>query len=420
MRKYILLCFCWSLLFIASTFAETYQSEHFIIHSDLDPRYVQFIQANSESYYNNMVNSYFKKGWQRPLAIYYSETQAGTKKLLSERGYKDEVGYGRYLSSETAVYTHRLMNNGEHSGWGTLFHEITHHFVHLNYSSPPAWFNEGLTCFLSEQTRIVKGKLTVGRPNPWREQILRDKMEKGVRPNLKRLFSTSTEQFYSWDLGYHFSRAFFYWLYENGYLEKYLENVQKKGYELSVLIATVPKSYGEINVELLNFIKKHCYAGAYLKDGWQSKDEVHKKEALRKAVELKPDYTHAQLALAECLYKSGDNEKCREHLKQILQDTESIEYREAAELMGKCYYRDKDYERALEYYQKALDYSDYYEYKYVLYYWMANCHHFLKDRDTAKKLYKTFLDNNWELERLSEEVKYATEYGIRKKELNKK
>jgi hypothetical protein len=148
------------------------------------------------------------------------------------------------------VYTHQFMDNGELSGWGTFFHEITHHFIQLNYRSPPAWFNEGLACFLGEQTRIVKGKMTVGRPNPWREQILRNEIEQDRRPNIKRLFSSSTEQFYDWDLGCHFARAFFYWLHETGQLEQYLKNVQENGFELSVLEETVSDSYGKINVEL--------------------------------------------------------------------------------------------------------------------------------------------------------------------------
>ena len=410
MGKCILLCFCWTFLFFTNAFAESYKSEHFIIHSDLDPRYVRFVQANAEAYYRNMVGRYFRTGWRKPLTIHYSKIESDTQKLLKEHGHNAEGCYGRYINSTPAVYTHRLMNNGSLSGWGTLFHEITHHFVHLNYRSPPAWFNEGLACFLGEHTRIVKGKLTVGRPNPWREQILRDKVEKGTKPSIKRLFSTSTKEFYHWPLGYHFARAFFYWLHESGQLERYLRNVQERGYKLSVLEKTVSKPYGRINVELLKFIRKNCYAGAYLKDAWLTKDNAKKKEALQQAFELKPDYQPAQLQLARCYYFSKDYTKCREVLKEILECPQSIEYRSAAKVLGNCYYCEKDYARALKYYQKALDYSDCDEYKYELYYWMANCYRYLKDYETAKKLYKMFLDNNWEPKRLSKSVEYAEKY----------
>jgi len=78
--------------------------------------------------------------------------------------------------------------------------------------------------------------------------------------------------------------------------------------------------------------------------------------------------------------------------------------------MGHSYYYEKDYARALEYYQMAVEYSEYNEYKYELYYWMANCYRYLKDYETAKKLYKMFLDNNWEPKRLSKSVEYAKKY----------
>ena len=410
MKKQIFLCVCWIVLLFTNAFAEDCQSDHFIIHSDLDPCYMQFVRANAEAYYENLQGRYFQTGWQKPLTIYYSRTQSDTQQLLDKDGHKIKVDYGFYESSTPAVYTHQFMNNGELGGWGTLFHEITHHFIQLNYRDPPAWFDEGLACFLGEQTRIVKGKITVGRPNPWREQILRNEIEQGRRPNIKRLFSSSTEQFNEWDLGCHFARAFFYWLHETGRLEQYLKNVQKKGYELSVLEETVSDSYGKINVELSKFIKKNCYAGAYLKDGRQTEDEAQKIQASLKALDLKPDYQAARLELAECYYRSRDYEKCRENLKQILDNPESIEYRQAAGLMANTYYNEKDYPKALDYYNKAWEYSDYYEYKYRLAYQIGNCCYYLKDPEGAKQWYKKFLDCKWEQESMKASADYARKY----------
>jgi tetratricopeptide (TPR) repeat protein len=410
MKKQIFLCACCALLLFTNAFAENCQSDHFIISSDLDPCYVQFVRANAEAYYENLQGRYFQTGWQKPLTIYYSRTQSDTQQLLNKDGHATEVNYGLYESSIPAVYTHQFMNNGELSGWGTLFHEITHHFIQLNYRSQPAWFDEGLACFLGEQTLIVKGELTVGRPNPWREQILRNEIEQGRRPNIKRLFSSSTEQFNEWDLGCHFARAFFYWLHETGRLEQYLKNVQKKGYELSVLEETVSWSYGRINIGLSKFIKKDCYAGAYLKDGRQTEDQAQKIQAFLKALELKPDYQTARLELAECSYRSRDYENCRENLKQILDDPESIEYRQAAGLMANTYYNEKDYPKALEYYNKAWEYSDYYEYKYRLAYQIGNCCYYLKDPEGAKQWYKKFLDCKWEQESMKASADYARKY----------
>jgi len=412
MRKHRFLCLGLTFLFFTNTFAQTLQSPHFIIDSDLDTRYLRIIQLNVEAYYENMVGHYFAKGWKKPLKIYYLEKQSDAQELLNKHGYKREIGYGYYTGgSKPAIYTHRFMDNGGVTGLGTLFHEITHHFIHLNYRKVPTWFNEGLATFLGEQTRIVKGKLTVGRPNPWRERILRNMIEKGQQINVRLLTKLTTDsKFHKWKPAYHVARAFFYWLSETNLLDKYLKNVQQKGYGLPILEETAGKSYREINKELLAFIKTSCYPAAYYEDGCRTKDLEQKKKFFEKALEIKPDYQPAILELSRCLYKNKDYEKCRKHLGEILADAESTKYRAALWLVAGSYYAEKDYTKALEYYKKALEYSDYNENKYELYYWIANCHHYLKDYETARKLHKKFLDNNWEPDRLPKKVAYAKEY----------
>jgi tetratricopeptide (TPR) repeat protein len=413
MRRQVILCFGWLLLSFRSVPAETYKSDHFIINSDLDPRYVQFIQANAEAYYQNMVGRYFQTGGGKPIPIYYSKTQSETFQLLRKRGHKTEAHSSYYVSNEEAIYTYRLTNEGAVLDIGTLFHEITHHFVCSNFKNPPAWFNEGLACFLGNETRIVKGGIKLGEPSPWRDEELKERVEKGIKPNLKRLFPMTLKQLYDWPIGYNFSRALFYWLYENGKLEEYLQNAQKNGYEIWVLEQTVRKSVNEINKELFAFIQKDCYAGAYLRQGQWSRNEAQKQEAFLKALQLKPNYRKAKLELAISFHRSGDYKQCRSWLRDILRFPDSSEYRDAAEYMGDSYYKEGNYTEALEYYQKALEYSDYYEYKFNLYYGIACCYHYMKDYATAKKFYKLFLDGNWEPEKYPKEVEYAKEYQKR-------
>jgi len=410
MRKHRFLCFGFSLLFFTSVFGETYKSRHVIIESDLDPLYVQYIQANAGAFYATMKNQYFRKGGKTPLTIYYSKTQSDTFKLLRQKGHKNRAHKSYYVSKEAAIYTHRFTKQGGTVRIGTLFHEITHHFVRANFKDPPTWFNEGLACFFGDETRIVKGKLMVGEPSPRRQRELKERIEKGARLNLKRLFGMTQKELYNWPVGYELSWVLLYWLYENGKFGEYLQNVQKNGFEIWVLEQTLNKPVNEINRELLAYIKKDCYAGAYLRDGQRTRNNAQKKEAFLKALELKPDYKKAQFELALCYYRDKDYEKCKEYLRKILRSPETIECRSAAEQMGRCYYREKDYAQALEYFQKALEYSDYYEYKFGLYYWIANCHHYLKDHSTAKEFYKVFLNNNWEPEKHEKRVTYAKEY----------
>lgn len=79
-------------------------------------------------------------------------------------------------------------------------------------------------------------------------------------------------------------------------------------------------------------------------------------------------------------------------------------------MMAGVYYGEEDYKNALDYYKKGREYADDYEYKYQLDYKIANCYNYLKDTQNAKQWYKTFLDENWEPERIAECVRYAKEY----------
>jgi hypothetical protein len=393
----------------SSSAAEGYRSKNFAIHSDLDPGYVEFVQANAEAYYENLRLRYFQTSWTEPLTVYYSESESETKQLLSASGYSGEGAYGHYVAGVPAIYAHRLMDNGDAGGWGGLYRGITHHLIEQTYPDGPVWFKEELASFFGEQSRIIRGRLAIGEPSPGR-QILKEKIDGGHRPNIRRLFSASKERFRNWDIGSDFAQAFFNWLHETGHLRRYLKNVRGKGYELSVLEETVGKTFTKINVELLRFIKKSCSAEAYFQEGVNAEEQGRKEEAFLKALELKPDYEAARVELAKCYNRSGDYEQSRANLRQILNDPENSEYVRALSLMGSTYYSEKDYTEALEYYKKGWGYCDNYEYKYRVAYQIANCYYHLKDTKNAEHWYKKFLENNWEPERMQESVDYARKY----------
>lgn len=413
MRKCVFLFFVWGLVCLPKAFGETYESKHFAIYSDLDPRYVQVIQANAEAYYTNIQQRYFRKSGGKRVKLYFSETQSETFRLLRKHGRKSKANRSVYVPITGSIYTHRLTKGGSEIEMGVLFHEITHHLVRSNFKDPPVWFNEGLACFFGGETVVVKGKVTFGRPEPPLEVDLKERMEKGIRPNLKRLFPMTQKQLYNWPVGYNFSRALFYWLYENGKLQEYLQNVERDGYDISVLEKTVNKPVNEINKELFGFIRKYCYAGAYVYEGQRVRSSAKKKEMFTKAVELLPDYGKGLFELGLCCYKEKDYENCRRYLSKILEDPNSIHYMNAADYTGRCYYYEKDYPKALGHFQKALGYSEYDERAYKICFSIANCHHYMKDHARAKEFYKMFLDNNWEPDRSPKRVKDAENYQKR-------
>lgn len=409
MNKQAFLCLCCTLLALEPVSAKEYRTDHFTVSSDLEPAYVQLVQANAEAYYANM-QQYFPTGWRKPLKIYFSKTQADTTNLLGDHGYDDSVDCGRYEPNVPAVYTHQFMNNGELNGWNSLFHQITCHFIRQNFQSPPEWFNEGLTCFFRDHARIVKAKLVVAEPNPATLQILKTRIDEGRRFNIKRLFSSSKEQLYGLPGRRQFAQVFFHWLNQTGQMPQYLTNVRQKGYEFPILQETLSKSLTKINMEIADFIEANCQAAAHLQQGRQAQDHAQKQQAFLKTLQLKPDCYVACLELAKCFNHTGDYENCRKHLKQILNDPESAEFLRAAMLMANTYYNQKDYTNALEYYNKAWEYSDCYEYKYKVAYRIANCHYRLEDPESAKKWFKQFVDCNWEPEKTKAGAEYARKF----------
>jgi tetratricopeptide (TPR) repeat protein len=369
------------------------------------------VQANAEAFLTDISRRYFRSVTGKHVTIYLSKDQSETFKLLRKHGHKSKTNRSSYVVKTNAIYTHLLLRSGSRiDEIGTLFHEIVHHLVCSNYKNPPIWFNEGLATFLGNENRILNGKVVLGNPDIRRAKELKDRIGKGVKPNLKRLLPMTQKQLYNWPIGYNFSRALFYWLYETGELEDYLQNARKEGFEVLVLEQTVGKKVNEINRELLDFIREYCYAGAYVYEGVRIRDSAQKKELFNKALSLRAHYGTAKSELAFCYYREKDYNQSKKYLKQILMGPESIEYPTAAKQLGHCYYMEKDYPEALKYYEKSLEYSEYHQRKYELYYHIANCYHYLKNYETAKKFHEDFLENCWEPERFTDETAYSKRY----------
>ncbi len=407
MNKSILLYLCLVVFLPCSASAKEYHSAHFIIQSNLDSRLVEFVQQNAEAYYNNIRISYSFEDWQSPLTIYYSRTEADTHKLLAARGYTDNAVRSCYVHDSPAVYAYQSNNKGESDDCETLFYGITRHLIRWNLKNAPEWFSDGLSSFLSQQARIVKNKLIITGPRPGDNFALRDKLERGSRPRIKLLFNTTTEQFHSMPYGRHFARELFYWLHKTKKLSLYIQNVKRNGYEIFVLENTVSKDLGGINLELLDFLNKTCFAEAYLSQAASAENTAQKKEGFLKALELKPDYQRARVGLAKCLLENKEYQECKKNLRKLLNLPESPQYLQAAVLMGNVYYSEKDYNKALEYYNKAWEYSKNYAYRYRTAYRIANCYHRLKNTTYAKQWYQKFLSLRWN----SDDMKLCADYA---------
>ncbi|MHC4744928.1 MAG: hypothetical protein ACYS8Z_23685, partial [Planctomycetota bacterium] len=207
MRSSLIMAVCLLTAFATRGYARKYTSKHFVVESNLDSRYVQFVVANAEAYYGHMTDEYYPSGGNRRVVIYFSETAADTHKLFRRDGISGRPRYGLYRSDPPSIYTHRYLDAGGLTGWGTLFHEITHHLVAVNYPNAPPWFDEGLATILGEQARIAGGKVDLGKPNPWREHALREMIKKGFKIDVRTFLSLSRKDFANSTAIYHPVRA---------------------------------------------------------------------------------------------------------------------------------------------------------------------------------------------------------------------
>ena len=389
-----------------ATFAEVqvYDTPHFRIYSDLDPRYVRFIERNVEAYYHNMTPRFFPRGFDEPLTIYYYAKQSDARRHFWKLGLLD-VHFGGYFHRvrtprglQPAVFSYRLSDTGSPVGWDPLFHEITHHFAYLNYDDAPAWFHEGLAAFLGEQTRIVGGTAEIGRANPRREAVLQARIKEGFQVDVKRLVRWSDRTFRRSKEGYPLARALFYWLDHTGQLQEYLTAAREHGYRLSVLERMVRRSRKEINRELLRFIEIHCYPAAYAFQVTALPDPGERHELLKRILELAPNDGPTQLEVARHVCATEKNlQACQRLVGQIVnEEPTTAEQVQALRLLATTHYEAQQYETALHLYRKTLDYSAYDESQHLLFFHIADCYHAIRDVDRARQWYRKFLDADWD------------------------
>jgi len=392
----------------------TYESPHFHIISPLAENIVQFLEKNLEAYYQNMTPRFFPKGFERRLVVTLLEQQSTTRELygLSDPGYGyRQNGITSPCGEQPAVYAYRIGESpGE--GLGNIFRQITHHLIALNFRDAPGWFETGLAAFLSERTRIVRGELTVGRPNQLREYALRDAIESGTAIDVGQLMSLSDWGFYETKYGGSVMRALFYWLYSQGKLEAFMSAAPAEGYDIATLERVTGQPVGAINESLLNFIKTHCYPAAYLHDALNTKDPAIKRESLQKAIEIQPSYWPAQHVFAGYLMdEEEDFDRARAVLQPLLEQNESLYDRMLAlQSMGESYLSECKYSKALEYFLPAYADAEYHEWKHEIAYSTAQSYRYLGDRTQARQWYATFLHDQVWLPETPSWITFATRY----------
>jgi len=135
----------------------------------------------------------------------------GAKKFFDDT---PDTPYGYYSPTAGAL----IMNA---NGLGTLSHELVHPLIEINFPDCPSWFNEGLAS-LFERPSEKKGHI-VGLVN-WRLPNLKKQIRGKTLPDLRKLLTTSREEFYGadWD-AYAQARYLVYYLQQHDKLHPFFD-----------------------------------------------------------------------------------------------------------------------------------------------------------------------------------------------------
>ena len=129
------------------------------------------------------------------------------------RRYTGSYAYGFYSPSEITITTHA------YSGYGTLWHELIHVFVHENMKQDPQqWFNEGFASFY-EFANLFGGRVVDGYTN-WRMPYLKRAIRSKRLMHLKDFMK---EKWMSGSYGYSAARFLFCYLYMNNVMGDFVK-----------------------------------------------------------------------------------------------------------------------------------------------------------------------------------------------------
>lgn len=164
--------------------------------------------------------------------------------------------YGFFGPGSSTFYTYCTTGNG------TLWHELTHAFIHGNAKTRPQyWFDEGLASFYV-LIAIENGKVTEGYAN-WRMEILKNAAREGRLVHLREMF---LDKRLPEDPGFSQARLFFCYLWIHGkmvpFVKNYLEDLLPvyRGEELSRMAMKsaqllMGKSIDAMNGECLELVR---------------------------------------------------------------------------------------------------------------------------------------------------------------------
>ncbi|MBI4834426.1 MAG: hypothetical protein HY811_06380 [Planctomycetes bacterium] len=158
------------------TFKMRYIPGH-IIACNTAENEVEEVTRYMAGFYNEVYKKYFNKELKTTfLMVYFSGQNEFAQKMPQDR-----QAMGVYYPSEKTLYTY------SGSGIGTVFHEITHGYIDINFGGfPDDWLNEGFASFFEQPTvDLDMGSVTFGYNN-WRLPSIQNAVRSGNYPPLSK------------------------------------------------------------------------------------------------------------------------------------------------------------------------------------------------------------------------------------------
>ncbi|MDH5681850.1 MAG: hypothetical protein OEZ36_09695, partial [Spirochaetota bacterium] len=149
--------------------------------------------------------------------------------------------YGYYLSSRRSM----IMNIS--TGLGTLVHELCHPLLEEDFPGIPSWLDEGIGSLFEA---CSCGEHIYGYVN-WRLPVLKEVLREGRYVPLRKVFSTTREEFYNDAKGAHYAEARYFCLYmqEKKVLRRFYKSFRDNQGNDNTGIVFVEKAFGGKKLE---------------------------------------------------------------------------------------------------------------------------------------------------------------------------
>ncbi|NTV28985.1 MAG: hypothetical protein HGA80_02770 [Candidatus Omnitrophica bacterium] len=241
---------------LSASFSHRLESRHFIFYYEETSTDVGTMRDVLEAFWDAVDRDFFPAQLSFRVNIFVLRDELSFQQFLyKEFNMHRTAGlFGTYIPRIRGLVTY------EHSGYGTLTHELAHALLQNNFPHLPAWADEGVSSFFEKFYGYRDGSRMVfrfGFENPWRLKELGARLlYLDIRDILRFPESHDTSE----------KRMAAVFLYRHGNLRRYLELVKsgdKRGFN-SLLEAAFDKPMADIQ----------SLWAAYLKDVDQHRAEL--------------------------------------------------------------------------------------------------------------------------------------------------